>query len=179
MAETTTVARPYARAAFEYAREREGGLKQWSQMLQLAADVARDPGARALLGNPEISDDDRVGLIFDVVGGNIDKAARNFIKLLADNDRLPLLPEIAASFETLRAEAEKTVHAELISAFAVTEEQREKIAVALKARLKREVILECAVDESLIGGAIIRAGDLIIDGSAKGQLAKLGVALRQ
>jgi F-type H+-transporting ATPase subunit delta len=179
MAETTTVARPYARAAFEYAHGRKGGLKKWSQMLQLAADVARDPGARALFGNPEISDDDRVGLIFDIGGEKFDEAGRNFIKLLAENGRLAILPEIAAIFETLRAEAEKTIHAELTAAFALSEEQREKIAAALKGRLKRDVKLECVVDEALIGGAIIRAGDLIIDGSAKGQLAKLGVALRQ
>jgi F-type H+-transporting ATPase subunit delta len=148
-------------------------------MLQLAADVARDPAARTLLGNPEISDDDKVGLIVDIGGDKFDKAGCNFVKLLADNDRLAVLPEIAAIFETLRAEAEKTIHAELTAAFAVSEEQREKIAAALKGRLKRDVVLECKVDESLIGGAIIRAGDLIIDGSAKGQLAKLSVALRQ
>ena len=109
MAETTTVARPYARAAFECAQASEGGLKKWSEMLQLAADVAKDPAVRALMANPELSVNDRAGLILDVVGEDFSESGRNFIKLLADNDRLVILPEIASIFESLRSEAEKTI----------------------------------------------------------------------
>jgi F-type H+-transporting ATPase subunit delta len=98
---------------------------------------------------------------------------------LAENHRLYTIPEIATIFEELRKEAEKSVQAQIISAYPITDAQRNSIAKGLKAKLNRDVVLECAVDESLISGAIIRAGDLVIDGSARGQLAKLATTLRQ
>ena len=178
MAEIITIARPYARAAFEYAQAKKGGLKRWSEMLQLAAIIVADPAMHRLLANPKVSDEDKVNLILDIGGKTFSKEGENFIRLLADNGRLTELPEILVIFEKLRADAEKTIHAELISPFDVTDEQRDKVAAALKARLKRDVVIESKIDESLIGGAIIRAGDLVIDGSARGQLAKLATALR-
>ena len=178
MAETITAARPYARAAFECAQEREGGLKQWSQMLQTMAAVAADRDMSVLLANPQIDDDVKIGLMLEACGDGVTQEGHNLMKLLAENQRLPALPDILSLFEEFRAEAEKTVHAQLISAFAVTDEQKDKITHALQAKLDREVVLECSVDESLIGGAVIRAGDLVIDDSARSQLAKLGAALR-
>ena len=179
MAETTTVARPYARAAFEYASARKGGLKKWSGMLQLAASVSNDSAIRALLASPDHSAEEKADLFLAVCGNDCTKAGENFIRLLAENHRLGLLPEITRVFEELRAEEEKTVEAEMVSSFPVDDAQRDAIAAALSKRLNRDVVLNCKVDESLLGGAIIRAGDLVIDGSAQGKLAKLATALRQ
>lgn len=182
MPETTTIARPYARAVFEQAHAKKGGLKRWSVMLQALAAVAGDAGMRKVLASPSLGGDDKVNLLLEICGQipdvNITKEGQNFVRLLAENDRLPLLPEIAAQYETFRAEAEKTVHAELVSAFEVSDEQRTRLAEALKRRLDRDVELTVTVDDSLLGGAIIRAGDLVIDGSARGQLDRLAAALR-
>lgn len=185
MAESTTIARPYARAAFEEAQA-TGKLAEWSAALQAAAAVATEKPMPTLLAVPKLSPADKAQLVLDLCAdivskggmGELPEASRNFIRLLAENRRLSALPQIATIFETLRAEAEKTLSAQLISAFAISDAQRNKIAKSLKERLKRDVVLECAVDEALIGGAIIRAGDLVIDGSVRGQLAKLATALR-
>jgi F-type H+-transporting ATPase subunit delta len=184
MAETITIARPYARAAFELAQSEKGALNQWSEMLQVASLVTEDEAMRHLLANPKLSTTQKsdvvIDLCHDLYGAEkFAETFHNFIRLLADNHRLTMLPEIAAIFEKLRAEAQRTVQAQLITAFPVDDSQRDKVAKRLKERLKREVILECTVDESLIGGAIIRAGDLVIDGSAQGQLTRLAAVLRQ
>lgn len=179
MAESTTIARPYARAAFETAKTEDGGLSRWSELLSLAAGIADDPTMRTVLGSPTTDDQHKAGLFLELCGDKLGKSGGNFIKLLAENERLALLPEIAEVFEELRAEAEKTVEAELVSAFEIDDPQRDKLAAALSKRLAREVVLNCRVDESLLGGAIVRAGDLVIDGSAKSKLAKLGLALRR
>lgn len=184
MAETITIARPYARAAFELAQSEKGALNQWSERLQVASLVTEDEAMRHLLANPKLSTTQKSDVVIDICHDLYGKEKftetfHNFIRLLADNQRLTTLPEIAAIFEKLRAEAQRTVQAQLITAFPVNDIQRDKVAERLKARLKREVILECTVDESLIGGAIIRAGDLVIDGSAQGQLARLATVLRQ
>lgn len=179
MAETTTIARPYARAAFEYAQSREGDLPRWSRMLEAAAAIVTDAEMSALLDNPQVDDDVKVGLLLDALSDHLTDGGRNLINLLAENHRLTALPEVSALFDEFRAEAEKVVHAEVISAFEVTDAQRDEIVAALKARLNCDIVLECRVDDSLLGGAIVRAGDLVIDGSAQSQLAKLGAALRQ
>lgn len=179
MAETITIARPYGRAAFEYAQARKGGLKKWSEMLSTAAAVVQDPAMQAILDDPAKSSEEKAGTLLEICGDGLTKAGSNFIKLLAENRRLALLPDILEVYEELRAEAEKTVDAEMVSAFPVDSAQLQTIAQALSNRLQREVNLSCTVDESLIGGAIIRAGDLIIDGSAQGALDKLATALRQ
>ena len=184
MAETTTVARPYARAAFEQAAAKQGGLKKWSDMLQVAAIITEHDAMRRLLANPALNATEKSDILLgicDAVGGEkiFVKQGRNFIKLLAANHRLGAISDIARIFETLRAEAEKTLHAEMRTAFPISDEQRDKIAGGLKRRLNRDVVLDVTVDESLLGGAIIRAGDLVIDGSAQGQLTKLAHALSQ
>ena len=178
MAENTTLARPYARAAFETANSQDGGLQRWSEQLSLAAGFAKDSAMQTLLASPEYDDPFKAGLFLDLCGEQLDQEGRNFIKLLAENDRLGILPEIHQVYEELRADAEKTIEAELISAFEVDDEQRQKITDALSRRLQREVVLNCTVDQSLIGGVIVRAGDLVIDGSARGKLAQLTQTLR-
>jgi len=183
MAETTTVARPYARAAFEYAQASEGGLKAWSELLTAAAAVAAEPAMQNAFADPAFSIDERMGLILDIVrAATGDRAGGeefgNFIRLLAESRRLALLPEIAAMFEVLRTQAERSIRAELITAFPIDDAQQARIAQALSNRYQREVELEVVVDEDLIGGAIIRAGDEVIDGSARGHLANFAAALR-
>jgi len=176
MAETTTIARPYAQAAFELARA-DNALPAWSEMLNLAAAVAHDPQLVALVGSPRIPRSQLAELFISVCGEHLTAQGKNFIRLLADNRRLDVLPEIAAHFQVMRAEAEGVLEAQMISAQPVTEAQRMQITAALKARLNREVTLTILTDASLLGGAIIRAGDLVIDGSARGKLTKLAVAL--
>lgn len=189
MAETTTVvrpaaaARPYARAAFEDAQA-ANALPLWSELLQTAAAVAADPVMQRLLGawNPTLRGDQKAelvaGLCRDLRGGaEVPEVFVTFLKMLAEFHRLHQLPGIAVLFERLRAEAESTLHAQLISAAAVTDTQRQSVATALKAKFQRNVELDCKTDESLIAGAVIRVGDLVIDGSARGRLDKLATAL--
>jgi F-type H+-transporting ATPase subunit delta len=118
-----------------------------------------------------------VELLAGVSKGAGGKGGTNFLLALAENRRLALLPEIAAQFETLRAEVENVVDVEVIAAQEIAPAQHKKLAAALKRRLGREVRMHTRIDETLIGGAIVRAGDLVIDGSLKGRLARLGSAL--
>lgn len=176
MAEAITIARPYAVAVFSLAQEK-GDLQTWSELLQTAAQCAESTEVQAILTSPAVSDEQAVDLLGDVVG-KLSADARNFLLLLAENNRLLLLPEIATLFEELRADAEQMLTAEVVTARALTDAQKTKIAAALKKRLGKEVTLTEQVDESLLGGAIIRAGDLVIDGSALGKLNRLANAIR-
>lgn len=191
MAETTTVvrptsaARPYARAAFEDAQVAQA-LPLWSELLQAAAVIAMDPALQRLLSpwNPALRGEQKAeligGLCRDLRGGaEVPEVFVSFLKMLAEFHRLHQLPSIAVLFERLRAEAETTVHAELISAATITAAQRKVVIKALKAKFKRNIVLDCKTDESLIAGAVIRVGDLVIDGSARGRLDKLATALSQ
>ena len=176
MAEKSTIARPYAEAVFSLAKE-QSQLKQWSETLQAAAAVAMNDNMQALISNTNVSKDQVANLILDICGSKFSVEGKNLVKLLAENRRLLLLGEIVAQYEELRAEEEKTIDAEVISAFEVSAAQQKQIAEKLKARLGREVSLSCRVDPTLLGGAIIKAGDLVIDGSTKGQIQKLSIEL--
>lgn len=176
MAEKSTIARPYAEAVFALAQE-QSQLKDWSDVLQLASIIVENPDMDALISNTNVDKSQLADLILDICGKQFSEQAQNFIKLLAENRRLVLLPEIAEQYEVLRAEAEKTIEAEVVSAFEISEAQRKQIADKLKKRLGREVTLSCTVDDTLIGGAIIKAGDLVIDGSTRGQIQKLSIEL--
>jgi len=176
MAENSTIARPYAQAAFDIANEK-GDLKSWSDMLQLISAVASDAVLSDMISNPSIEREKIVEIIVDVCGDNLNDLAKNYIKVLADNGRLNVATEIALGFEEHRAEAEKTVEAEVISAFPLSDAQVKSMTEALKKRLGREVTLNTRIDETIVGGAIIRAGDLMIDGSVSGQLDKLATTL--
>lgn len=172
MAEKITVARPYAKAAFEYARDHKR-FAEWSQMLSTAATVVADERVATLLGNPRVTPEQLVAFIADIAGSSLDEHGRNFLNTLAQNRRLDLLPEITAAYETLRAEIENTADVQVISAVALSDAQRDRLANALRKRLKREVRLHCDVDASLLGGAIVRSGDMVIDGSLKAGLERL------
>lgn len=176
MAETITIARPYAQAVFDIAADAKA-FGRWSDALQLLTLVVSDPAMNALIRNPRVPREQHSEIVIDVCGDALDEGARNLVRVLADNQRLALLPEIAALYEEYRAEAEKVVQADVASAFPLSPEQQEAIAASLKKRLGRDVTLECRIDESLIGGAVIRAGDLVIDGSVTGQMDRLASAL--
>jgi len=176
MAEKTTIARPYAEAVFKLAQQ-QGSLKDWSERLQLYAAIASNPEMASLIGNPKISNEQLAELFGELCGDKLDDYGKNFIATLIENDRLDLLPEIAGLYEQARADAEGVITAEVLSALPLDDAQQKKIAASLKKRLGRDVVLECEVDESLLGGAVIRAGDLVIDGSAKGQVERLSNVL--
>lgn len=176
MAEKTTIARPYAQAAFDLAGA-AGDLKGWSAMLQLVAMVTEQATMQDLISNPSVKRDKLVDLIIDICGANLNEAGRNFVRVLGENKRLNVVTEIAAIYEQQRAEAEKSVDAQVVSAFKLSVAQLATLSEALKKRLGRDVNLVAKVDESIIGGAIVRAGDLVIDGSVTGQLDKLSHAL--
>jgi F-type H+-transporting ATPase subunit delta len=176
MAEKATLARPYARAAFEHARS-TNALGRWSELLAVASQVVSDARVKPLLGNPHVGIDQLVDLVAGVAGDRVDGGGRNFLRALADNRRFGVLPEIAAQFEALRAEVENVVDVEVIAAMEVSAAQADRLSRALKARLGRDVRLHTRIDASLIGGAIVRAGDLVIDGSLKGRLDRLAAGM--
>lgn len=172
MAETTTVARPYAQAAFRTAREQDA-LQRWSDMLELLAAIVMDESMRAVLGSPRLTTERKAELIIDIAGDQLDDGGRNLVRVLCANGRLALLPEISAQYRRAHAELERTLEATLVTAQPVEDAARDEIATALGDRLSRKVSLDTELDESLIGGAIVRAGDLVIDGSVKGRLERL------
>jgi F-type H+-transporting ATPase subunit delta len=176
MAENRTVARPYAEAVFELARA-ERDFRHWNDMLELMTAVTADPQLAVLLDNPNLTDQVIATLIIDVCATSLDAEGRNFIRLLTANRRVALLPEILSLYEKLRNEAEGAIDAELVSAFPVSAEQQAMVASALRDRLERDIHLECRIDKSLLGGALIRAGDLVIDGSVRGTLDRLANVL--
>ena len=169
-----TLARPYARAAFAIAKE-HGRLRPWSSLLGFAAAVAADPQAKQLLSHPGIGNDTLIGLLLPA--GEVDPNFQQFLSVLADNRRLAVLPDIAALFEQLRREAEGVVKVAVTSATAMSDAELEGLAAALRKRFAREVAMSHRVDPELIGGAIIDAGDVVIDGSLRSKLARLHTAL--
>jgi F-type H+-transporting ATPase subunit delta len=177
MAERATVARPYARAAFAHAREAKD-LAGWSKLLGATAAAVADPRVERLLNHPHVTDEDLVEFLAGIAGKAATVQGRNFLRTLADNRRLGHLPEIAAQYEALRAEVENVVDVEVIAAREIAAPQKKKLEAALARRLGREVRMQVRIDESLVGGAIVRAGDLVIDGSLKGRLERLGSALQ-
>ena len=176
MAEKATIARPYARAAFEHARA-QGDLAAWSKMLAAATSVVENAEVRTLLTSPHVTAEQLASLVVDAAGGQLDAGGRNFVMLLAENHRLGLLPEIAALFDEYRGELENVADVSVVSAVALSEEQRSRFENALRKRLGRDVRMHCEVDPALLGGAVIRSGDLVIDGSLKARLERLGAQL--
>jgi len=176
MAEKTTVARPYARAVFEIARE-DNDFSGWSEFLERGSVAASDKRVQALIGNPAVTRDALAGLFIELGGDAAGANGANFLRLLAENGRIGWLPEIAAEYELLRAEAENVVDVQLTSAVELDAAQRDSFAASLRKRLGRDVRLHCETDPKLLGGAIIRAGDLVIDGSLVGRLERLAGAV--
>lgn len=179
MAEKSTIARPYAEAIFSLAKD-NGQLKEWSVLLQAVNLIVSDDDMHSIIGNTSVNKEQIAELIIDVADTGtsaMTEQGRNLIKLLSENRRLNVTAEITEQYETLKAEAEKTVEAEIVSAIEINAKLQSLIIEKLKARLGREISLKCTIDESLMGGAIIKAGDMVIDGSVSGQLNKLSVEL--
>lgn len=176
MAELRTLARPYAEAIFELAHAGDE-LAAWSEALDTLAGIVANEDVAALIGNPGVEDTQLAEAIVAIAGealaGPGAGKAENLVRLLAENSRLGLLPEIATQYAHLRAEAENRVDVEVRTAQDLGDSQREALGKALEKRLARQVTLSCVLDEDLIGGAVIRAGDLVIDGSVRAQLARL------
>lgn len=168
-----TLARPYARAAFALARQ-AGALPAWSAALATSARIAADPRIAALVAHPGLERAEAAGL---VAPPGCDATFLQFLDVLAENDRIALLPEIAGQYEQLRAEAERVVRAKVTSAAPLSDEEKAKIEQALRRRFDADVALELAVDPELIGGAVIDTGDVVIDGSIRSKLARLETAL--
>lgn len=176
MASLTTIARPYARAAFEYAQAAKAVAK-WSEQLALLAAIARDPLMQTVLAQPKRSRAERGELLLSICEKKVDENVGNFVRLLAENGRLNTLPEIAEQFEQLRAEEESTVDARMVAAQEVPAAQLKAIEKALEKRFGKKVQLNSEIDPALIGGAVIKVGDLVIDGTVKNRLQKLASRL--
>ena len=174
MSQELTLARPYARAVFKMAREQQR-MPQWSSLLGFAARAVSEPAVQALLGDPGISSQALAELV--VPPGDVDPLFQQFLSVLAENRRLAVLPEIAGLFDSLRAEDERIVRATITSATPLADEDVAKLKASLVKRFGREVQVSTAVDAALIGGAIIDAGDVVIDGSLRSKLERLGAAL--
>lgn len=176
MSQALTLARPYARAAFGIARD-AGRLPVWSNLLAFSAAAVSDEQVKNLLGHPKLEAEALVDLISPQ--GDIDPTFRSFLLLLAENRRLALLPDLLALYEQLRAEAERVVHAKVTAAAALDAAALESIKSALAKRFGQDVQVEVEIDPDLIGGAVIDAGDVVIDGSLRGKLKRLETALAQ
>lgn len=176
MSEAITTARPYAQAAFEEA-QKLSDLKGWSEMLRSLAEAVVHLEVREVVTNPRVLKSQVENLMEGLLGTEAKVQQRNFVRILVDNQRLLLLPEMVAIFEALRSEAEKTVNVVVDSAFELTTVQQEKITSSLKTRLGREIKLVCKVNKELLGGVVIRAGDKVIDGSARTRLSEMVNAL--
>lgn len=172
MQELTTVARPYAQAAFELARD-QGSLAAWSEMLRFLALVVADPQLQRIIGDPRVPKDRLVRLLLDIGGDRVSDAGRNFLRLLVESGRLRALAEIARLFDERRHQAEGVAQVEVISAFEPDPAQLESIAATMQKRLKRSVQVSSKVDPKLIAGAVIRVGDTVIDASVRGRLRQL------
>jgi F-type H+-transporting ATPase subunit delta len=172
MQEKLTIARPYAAAAFAYAAEHDA-LERWAAMLEALAAAVADPTLAYYIGHPKVSDAQLLELIAGVLGDRLDAHGRLFVQALIEAERLELAPEIAQLFERQRAAAAGLATVSITSAFPLTPEERARIDGAMRQRLGRDSRLEAAVDPALIGGAVIRIGDSVIDLSLRGRLAGL------
>jgi F-type H+-transporting ATPase subunit delta len=177
MSELSTLARPYAEAVFRLAQG-ESDLAGWSARLATLSAIVSDAQLARLIADPAVPAGRVAGLVSEVAGSDLGERGGNFVQVLAENDRLALLPEIATQFESLKADAEGTVEATLTSAQALTQAQIDDLVAGLKAKFNRAVNVQVAVDPELIGGAVITIGDQVIDGSVKGRLQKMAFALQ-
>lgn len=176
MSDNTTAARPYAKAAFEIAQA-DSKQSEWSDVLALLSQVINNNDMQDVLDSPHMGAADKGGLLIDISSDGLSDNHRNFVKLLAENGRLALMPEISVLYEELRAEAESKIEATVTSAYPLTDAQQQSMTEALKKKLGCDVTLVTQTDSTLIGGAVIKAGDLVIDGSAQARLDSLALTL--
>jgi F-type H+-transporting ATPase subunit delta len=173
MQENTTTARPYARAVFELARS-DGELQNWSDMLHLLGQVVSDPVMQTLIKNPKVGRQQLADIILEICGQRFNQQGKNFVSILIDARRLAVVPQISKLFEEQKSEAEGIADVEVVSAYPLEDQQQQKIEQVMAKRLSKKIQITAHVDQSLIGGAVIRAGDSVIDASLKGRLRQLG-----
>ena len=176
MSELTTVARPYAKAAFDFAVE-ANAIESWLEMLVFAAEVSKDETIKGFLSGGASAEQSQA-LFLNICDVQLDSNGQNFIKILAENGRLLVLPQIVAEFNALKADLEKTIHVDVTSAVELTADKLTTLSAALEKRLARKVKLNCFVDASIVSGLVIKAGDMVIDGSIKGKLNRLATTLQ-
>ena len=176
MAETITIARPYAKAAFEAAKAKDA-LTAWSEMLTYAAAVADDEKMKVVLDHPSLTSEQKAQVFADVCADKLDDDGSRFISVLSENNRLVLLADIAELFEHYKSQLEQSIDVDIESAFELDNEQQDKLAQALSKKLDRKVLVTASTNSELIGGAIVRAQDLVIDASVRGKIAKLAEAI--
>ena len=176
MAERATIARPYAKAAFAYARE-NGRVADWARWLATARQIVSSDDYARLAQSPGVGTPQLVELITSICGADLDANGRAFLALLAENQRVDYLPEIVEQFDALVTDDQNVAEVEVVSAVTLDDAQQQRLAAAMRKRLQRDVRLTCTVDPTLIGGAIVRSGDLLIDGSLKGKLERLETEL--
>ena len=177
MAEPTTVARPYAEAAFELARE-QNALPVWSEMLRFAKTIVSDERVTAALENPRLSAGDKEALLLSIAGDRVTGDGRSFLRVLIEADRVALLPQIRALFDQLKDDAENVAKAQIESALALTPEQTSELTAALEKRFGKKIEATVSVNPSLIGGARVTVGDAVIDGSVQAKLESMRAQLR-
>jgi len=176
MSKNTVIARPYAKAVFAIAVQQKT-IKAWSELLQLAAYVVKQAKVQALLDDPRVTAQQVCEFLLNVCRARLTEEGKNFFKTLAGHDRFAVIPEISELFEEYKAEQERIIKVQVAAASPLNNEEQERIAQTLKKRLQREVVLECKIDSSLIGGLVIQADDLVIDGSIRGKLVRLQTEL--
>lgn len=176
MSEFITVARPYAKAAFDFAVENQS-VECWQQMLAFTAVVTRNEQMAELLSGA-VAPETLSNTFIAVCGDELDEHGQNFIRVMAENGRLLVLPAVLQQFIELRAALESTVEVDVLSSSALSDEQQANIVAAMEKRLSRKVKLNCKIDKSVLAGVIIRAGDLVIDGSVRGRLERLADVLQ-
>jgi len=176
MSELTTAARPYAKAVFELA-ESSGALDSWSEQLSAMASIASAEGSAELLNSPKINAAQKVDTFKELASGSLNDQSINLLKSLGENNRFALLPDMASLFEVMKAESQGEVEGEIIAAAAMSDAQEGAIITALEKRLGRKVKLVTKIDETLLGGAVIRIGDLVIDGSLHGRFQSMKAAM--
>lgn len=177
MSELSTLARPYAAAVFKRASE-SGSAEQWAQMLGFIAAVVKDNGIATIIENPKVSQERLIQLLLDICQGQLNQEGENFLKLLVQNDRLTLAPQISSLYETHKADAEGYVDVDVTTAYAFTKDEQKKFTSALEKTLAKKVRINVSVDKALIGGFLAKAGDRVIDGSIKGRLQHMQKTLK-
>jgi F-type H+-transporting ATPase subunit delta len=177
MAEPTTIARPYAEAAFEIARDKNA-LPVWSEMLRFSAAIVGDARVAAALDNPRLSAGDKEALVLSIAGDRLSDDGRSFLRVLIEADRVSLLPQIAVLFDLLKNDAERVAKAMIESAFPLSDAQTGELTAALEKRYGKKVEATVVVNPSLIGGARITVGDAVLDGSVQAKLESMASQLR-
>ncbi|KAF3981562.1 MAG: F0F1 ATP synthase subunit delta [Methylococcales symbiont of Hymedesmia sp. n. MRB-2018] len=176
MSELSTLARPYAQAVFKTAVESKS-VSEWSDMLGFLSVVMQDKELIAVIANPKVSQEQRTILLLNICQDQLSGEGSNLLKLLLENDRLLLTPQISELYESYKADHEGYIDVEVISAYTLTKEEQKKFATTLKKKLNKKVHITTSIDKSLIGGFLAKAGDKVIDGSTKGQLQQLAKKL--